>query len=943
MLRGLKRGALWAVMTVTLAAAVSAGARPMMNEEVSIREPDGTYITLRVWGDEYYGVGETPDGFTVTRDPVTGFMSYATLSSDGTRLQSTGVRVGDAPPAGLRKHIRIDAESAREQALAAREAFERSEYGAPLSELGRLSRSRTVGSVVGITLIIDFSDDPATIPAGNVDDYCNLFGYTGYSNNGSVRDYFYDVSDGLLDYTNFVPDAYYRAENPKSYYTDPGVPYGARAEELITEAMDALDDAGFDFSLYDSNGDNIIDALNCFYAGDVWNSWGEGLWPHSGGMSYSADGVHTWRYQITDMSSSLALGTFCHENGHMLMGWPDLYDYDYDSTGVGAFCLMCYGAYDRNPVEPCAYMKYDAGWGDVTELVLPQAGLPAPGDGNTMFRFTNPSNAREYYLVENRQRSGRDINLPDDGLAIWHVDEDGNNSYQQQTPAFHYLVTLVQADGDWDFEHNRNYGDGNDLYHATQYPSCTPISDPNTDWWDGSESGASFADISSSSSVMSFDFLNASYMLELATAAYASEIGHSETATYLATLHNWAGATDTATVEVGHDALPPGVDPTDWQASYRIDGGAWETGPTQVVLSADETVDVEVRVVDTVGTTPGMALTTFSAMSGISALVSTESFATFVDAPSILIVDDDNGGTDDTYLATALADTGYGSVTYDVDAGGRPTANRLASYSIVMWSTGSGNTNYITADDEQRVMEYLDAGGSLLFSSQDYLSARSATTTFISDYLHVDSWTDDTSGFAVTGVGGDPITDGMFIYLASGPFSANYSDSFVTDTAADTIFTTAVGTKGLKVEEDGHKLVFLSFPFENLDVSAASPNNQRTVIARVVEWFAGSSTGVGDGETGHRLALGQNVPNPFNPVTKISFTVPAGAERVSLIVYDVAGRLVRTLVDGSLPAGPNTVSWNGTDASGRHLSSGVYFARLSTGGESVLSKMTLLK
>ena len=125
------------------------------------------------------------------------------------------------------------------------------------------------------------------------------------------------------------------------------------------------------------------------------------------------------------MGSQLRLGTFCHENGHMLMGWPDLYDYDGDSTGVGRFCLMCYGGSGTNPIEPCAYMKDDAGWADITVLSAPTTGLELPADGNVVYKFEHPTLSNEYYLVENRQRSGRDSSIPDHGLAIWHVDTDG--------------------------------------------------------------------------------------------------------------------------------------------------------------------------------------------------------------------------------------------------------------------------------------------------------------------------------------------------------------------------------------------------------------------------------------------------------------------------------------------------------------------------------------
>ncbi|MBM3150389.1 MAG: M6 family metalloprotease domain-containing protein, partial [Chloroflexi bacterium] len=359
-------------------------------------------------------------------------------------------------------------------------------------------RGPSTGDVVGITLIIDFSDDPGTIPPGTVSSYCNTPGYTGYGNNGSVYDYFVDVSEGLLKYTNHVPAQYYRAIHTKAYYCDSSVPYGQRARELIIEALTAMDNAGFDFSQYDADNNGIIDAVNCFYAGDRWNSWAQGLWPHAWTVSFCADGVCTHRYQITNMGSQLTLGTFCHENGHMLMGWPDLYDYDHDSKGAGVYCLMAYGAFALNPVEPCAYMKLRAGWADVTVLTQPQAGVQVADDGNVVYKFNHPTASNEYYLIENRQKVGRDAGLPDAGLAIWHIDTLGSNNNQQQTPALHYLVTLVQADGQWHLENNVNTGDAYDLYAAPADVACTPLTNPNTNWWSGSQSGLSFTDISAS-------------------------------------------------------------------------------------------------------------------------------------------------------------------------------------------------------------------------------------------------------------------------------------------------------------------------------------------------------------------------------------------------------------------------------------------------------------
>ena len=90
------------------------------------------------------------------------------------------------------------------------------------------------------------------------------------------------------------------------------------------------------------------------------------------------------------------------------------------------------------------------------------------------------------------------------------------------------------------------------------------------------------------------------------------------------------------------------------------------------------------------------------------------------------------------------------------------------------------------------------------------------------------------------------------------------------------------------------------------------------------------------------LNLTQNHPNPFNPKTTIRFGLPESAE-VKLAVFDVSGRLVRTLVDGDLPAGNHSAEWDGTDTTGRSMATGVYFYRLDTADERIQRKMLLLK
>ncbi len=106
------------------------------------------------------------------------------------------------------------------------------------------------------------------------------------------------------------------------------------------------------------------------------------------------------------------------------------------------------------------------------------------------------------------------------------------------------------------------------------------------------------------------------------------------------------------------------------------------------------------------------------------------------------------------------------------------------------------------------------------------------------------------------------------------------------------------------------------------------------------------ATAVGGGGTrpAPAFALDQNHPNPYNPTTTIGFELSAGASRpVSLVVYDVTGARIRTLIDRSMTAGRHSVEWDGRNDAGSAVASGVYFYRLAEPGHVFTRKMVLLK
>jgi len=88
--------------------------------------------------------------------------------------------------------------------------------------------------------------------------------------------------------------------------------------------------------------------------------------------------------------------------------------------------------------------------------------------------------------------------------------------------------------------------------------------------------------------------------------------------------------------------------------------------------------------------------------------------------------------------------------------------------------------------------------------------------------------------------------------------------------------------------------------------------------------------------------LHNNYPNPFNPRTEISFSLP-GPSAVTIEIFDVSGKRVRRLIDGNLPAGPHSVAWDGLGEDGTQAASGVYFYLLTADGHRLSRKMVLLR
>ena len=334
-------------------------------------------------------------------------------------------------------------------------------------------RRPTTGRYTGLCLLIDFPDRPATVSREEVQAFCNQAGYRGFGNQGSVADYFADVSNGRLRYEQVVLP-YHRASQPFSFYDASEVPWPERAGLLIEEALQAHRAAGVDFGALSVDDAQAVYAINVFHAGAIAAVRGAGMWPHAWRLARPtplADGCVAVDYQLSAMGDALSLGVYCHENGHMLCDFPDLYDNATSRRGIGRYCLMCLGcnADPHNPTRPTAYLRWRAGWGEATPLTAgPQRLPPAARNAFLLHRRSDT----EYLLLENRLGQGRDAALASSGLAIWHVDELGSNYDLTRAASGHAHAEcrLLQADGLDELDLGLDDGDGSDLFGRGREP-----------------------------------------------------------------------------------------------------------------------------------------------------------------------------------------------------------------------------------------------------------------------------------------------------------------------------------------------------------------------------------------------------------------------------------------------------------------------------------------
>jgi M6 family metalloprotease-like protein len=360
-----------------------------------------------------------------------------------------------------------------------------------------------------LTVLVSFSDqqflqeDPMPVWSRIL----NEPNYTETPFTGSVHDYFYAQSNSTFNLTFDLQRVVlgesrvkYRSWDPD--YGDPEVS-DENSQYLVQDIMEVLKTRDINWSLYDWNGDGYINQLLIIYAGKSMHSDGDKntIWAHQWWMSEHKkdrqEGVYCDPIPVTAGGKQYlvdcycatmeeaygdyrSFGTLCHEYTHCF-GFPDFYG----TNKTPHYWDLMDSSYNNNGFCPGNYSGHERmmmGWLTPTLLSTTQTVSSMPA--NDAYIIYNDAHNDEYYMVENRQKTGWDSYLPGSGLVVFHVDYNENtwlNEWVNTSSKLRYRIIPANNQSSYYYEANWAYPYiANDSLTNNSKPAAT-LNNQNTD------------------------------------------------------------------------------------------------------------------------------------------------------------------------------------------------------------------------------------------------------------------------------------------------------------------------------------------------------------------------------------------------------------------------------------------------------------------------------
>ena len=411
---------------------------PAYPNKVRVKAANGKSVAIYMRGDEHRKFACTEDGYTLLSDSVGWW--YASLSDeDKVKRSNYRLMAGEDETAELKrfkagcpKGLVPDIDNPNRQgAIGIDQQFKTTPSGA------------IVGERRALVILMQYKDLAFKMKEDDFESLFNTLGYRQDGATGSVRDYYRFASQGQLDYASDIYGPY-TSQNPMRYYGGNTTNGGGDKNplELCIEAIKSLPN-DIDFSIYDNDGDGVVDNVHIIYAGygEEAGASADAIWAHEYPHRISLRNEVGYVFAGYSCSPELRgnngtkisnIGVICHELGHAL-GAMDYYDTNYGTggeyEGTGKWDIMASGSWNDNGRTPPNFNPYVRssvfGWNEQATLnsdqiiTIPRREIDNAAQ-SIIYRVETGSDG-DYFLIENRQQYLFDAAIPGSGLMIYHV------------------------------------------------------------------------------------------------------------------------------------------------------------------------------------------------------------------------------------------------------------------------------------------------------------------------------------------------------------------------------------------------------------------------------------------------------------------------------------------------------------------------------------------
>ncbi|MBC8043150.1 MAG: M6 family metalloprotease domain-containing protein [Rhizobacter sp.] len=854
---------------------------------------------------------------------------------------------------------------------------------------------------------------------------------TGTPNPSTVTEYYQEVSYG--DLTMFGKAiGYFTCPQTQAYYTvgsginNTGTLTGATAVrggvflvDLVRVADATVNFADF-IDYYDASGDGHISVVLGVHTGaDAASGAPNQIWSHRFNLNsvsgsdnvpftspsrasgyetndVTPDGLHkviidgSYAMQPELAGNSDAgtvvkgIGVFAHELGHVF-GLPDLYSTQAKGEGAGNWCVMAGGGYggdgahENTPSHPSAWCKEQMGWLQPAVVSASQTlsiGSATSGAPQSYKIYPVGAPSKEYYLIENRQRTGYDTYLTSPGLLVWHVDTTKaglltrvGNSVNNDPAA--YGMGLIQADGLNGLNVGTNRGDAGDPFPGTTNRRALSFNsglNPTTKLYTSLNPRFALGSISDTGSVMTaeitIEVVQANDFGALQITEPTARISVGNTWRVAATAQNYGTAAEASAFRYTVDGGAPVGNFTSASVSPNTLTSVFFEGAEGFVPPAPGTYTVKVfsdlatdlnRSNDTatiVLEAIPEAITTQLNYPTTSALNTSGTYTALdsLTGSAITTADFDNANSLPVDIGFTFSYNGTAYTQFVLNTNGFIKLGNLAPSTASLFGSATSITGGTLASTDAADVNLISAFNIDLqagASTPEYRVSTSGTVGSRVCTIQFKNLRDKDEGSQ--NIQFDNINFQIKLYEGSNIVELVYGTWAAKSGATSNFKYIGIGLKGIDASTlqinrlQKASTVAWSSSIFTTSLGGNAHNVRLTPLpdaGRTYRFVPVAANVLDIGEVAvapKTFELRQNYPNPFNPSTVINYQLSASSQ-VGLKVFDVLGREVATLVNERQAAGGYSVRFNAA-----RLSSGVYFYRLVAGNFVQTKKMLLVK